>query len=222
VFIGHFGLALAGKRVAPRTSLATLFLATQFIDVLWPIFLLLGLEHYRVAPGITKVQPLDFYDISYTHSLTMVLRWALAFGLVYYLLRRYVAGAWVVGGLVLSHWFLDWIVHRPDLPVWRGGPKVGLGLWNSWAASISVEAILFAAGIWIYLRSTRARDRKGIYLFWSVMGLLFLGWLAALFGPTPPNVNQLAIGALVMWGIFIPAAWWADRHREAVDAAERR
>jgi hypothetical protein len=131
-----------------------------------------------------------------------------------------VAGAWVVGGLVLSHWFLDWIVHRPDLPLWRGGPKVGLGLWNSWAASISVEAILFAIGIWIYLRSTRARDRMGVYAFWSLVALLFLGWLGALFGPTPPNVNQLAIGALVMWGIFIPGAWWADRHREAVVSSQ--
>jgi hypothetical protein len=213
MFIGHFGVALASKRLAPRTSLATLFLAAQFLDVLWPVFLLLGLEHYRVAPGITKVQPLDFYDIPYTHSLTMAVRWSLAFGLIYYLIRRSVAGACVVGALVCSHWALDWIVHRPDLPLWIGGPKVGLGLWNSWLASISVEAILFGAGIWIYLHSTRARDRRGVYAFWSLVVVLLLGWLAALFGPTPPNVPQLALGALVMWSVFIPWAWWADRHR---------
>lgn len=216
MFIGHFGVAVAGKRFAPRTSLATLFLAAQFLDVLWPIFLLLGFEHYRVVPEITKVQPLDFYDYPYTHSLSMALRWALAFGLIYYLIRRYVAGAWVVAGLVLSHWFLDWIVHRPDLPLWLGGPKVGLGLWNSWAASISVEVILFGAGIWMYLHATRARDRKGVYGFWSLVALLLLGWLGALFGPTPPDNNQLALGALVMWLVFIPWAWQVDRHRESV------
>ena len=213
MFIGHFGVALAGKRVAPRTSLAILFLAAQFLDVLWPVFLLLGFEHVRVVPGITRVQSLDFYDYPYTHSLTMALRWALAFGLIYYLIRRYVAGAWVVGGLVLSHWFLDWIVHRPDLPLWRGGPKVGLGLWNSWAASISVEAILFGVGIWMYLSSTRARDGMGVYGFWALVGLLCLGWVGALFGPPPPGVHQLAVGALVMWIVFIPWAWWVDRHR---------
>jgi hypothetical protein len=213
MFIGHFGVALAAKRLAPRTSLATLILAAQFLDVLWPVFLLLGLEHFRVAPRITKVQPLDFYDYPFTHSLTMALRWALAFALIYYLIRRYVAGAWVVGAVVLSHWVLDWVVHRPDLPLWPGGPKVGLGLWNSWPASISVESILFGAGIWIYLRSTRACDRTGVYAFWSLVVLLFLGWLGALFGPTPPDIHQLALGALVMWIIFIPWAWWADRHR---------
>ncbi len=213
MFIGHLGVALAGKRVAPRTSLAILFLAAQFLDVLWPVFLLLGLEHVRVVPGITRVQPFDFYDYPYTHSLTMAVRWALAFGLIYYLIRRYVAGAWVVGGLVLSHWFLDWIVHRPDLPLWRGGPKAGLGLWNSWAASISVEAILFGVGIWMYLSSTRARDGMGVYGFWALVGLLCLGWVGTLFGPPPPGVHQLAVGALVMWIVFLPWAWWADRHR---------
>jgi hypothetical protein len=216
VFIGHFGVALAGKRIAPRTSLAVLFLAAQFLDVLWPVFLLLGLEHVRVVPGITKVQPLDFYDYPFTHSLSWAVRWAVAFGLIYYLLRRYAAGAWVVGGLVLSHWFLDWLVHRPDLPLWQGGPKVGLGLWNSWPVSISVEVILFAAGLWIYLCSTRARDRVSVYALWFLVLLLLIGWLAALLGPNPPNVDQLALGALVMWSIFIPWAWWADRHRESV------
>jgi len=213
MFIGHFGVALAGKRLAPRTSLATLILAAQFLDFLWPILLLLGLEHVRIAPGITKVQGFDFYDYPLSHSLTMALRWALAGGLIYYLVRRYVRGAWVVGGLVLSHWVLDFVVHRPDLPLWPGGPKYGLGLWNSWPASISVEALLFGAGIWIYVGSTRARDRVGTYALWSLLGLLLLGWLGALFGPPPPNPHQLALGALAMW-VVVPWAGWTDRHRE--------
>ncbi|MGB9074556.1 MAG: hypothetical protein WCC22_18115 [Terriglobales bacterium] len=119
----------------------------------------------------------------------------------------------MVGGLILSHWVLDFVVHRPDLPLWPGGPKYGLGLWNSWPASLSVEAILFGAGIWLYVASTRARDRVGTYALWSLVALLLLGWLRALFGPPPPNTHQLALGALAMW-VVVPWAWWADRHRE--------
>ena len=213
MFIGHFGVAFAAKRLAPRTSLATLILAAQFLDFLWPILLLLGFEHVRIVPGITKVQPFDFYDYPFSHSLTMALRWALAVGLIYYLLRRYIRGAWVAGVLVLSHWALDFLVHRPDLPLWPGGPKDGLGLWNSWPATISAEVLLFGAGVWLYVTATRARDWVGRYALWSLVVFLFLGWLAATFGPPPPNVHQLAIGAMGMW-LVVPWAWWADAHRE--------
>jgi hypothetical protein len=119
----------------------------------------------------------------------------------------------VAGFLVLSLWFLDWAVHRPDLPLWPGGPKYGLGLWNSWPASISLEVILFGAGIWLYLSSTRARDRVGVYALWSLIALLSLGWLAAVFGPTPTDTHQIALGTLGMW-IAVPWAWWVDAHRE--------
>ena len=213
MFIGHFGVALAAKRLAPRTSLALLVLAAEFLDLIWPIFLLLGLEHVRVVPGITKVQPFDFYDYPFSHSLTMVLRWALAVGLIYFLLRRYMRGAWVLAALVVSHWVLDFIVHRPDLPLWPGGPKVGLGLWNSWPASMSVELLLFGVGIWLYLSATRARDRVGSWAIWSLVALLSLGWLAALLGHPPSDTHQLVLGALVLW-ITVPWAAWADAHRE--------
>lgn len=214
MFIGHFGVALAAKRLAPRTSLGLLVFAAAFLDLIWPIFLLLGLEHVRVVPGITKVQPFDFYDYPFSHSLTMVLRWALAVGLIYFLVRRYVREAWVLAALVISHWVLDFVVHRPDLPLWPGGPKVGLGLWNSWPGSISAELLLFGLGICFYLRATRARDRVGAWAVWSLIALLLLGWLATLFGPPPPDIHQLAIGALVIW-ITVPWAAWADAHRES-------
>src|SRR5258708_122893 len=213
MFIGHFGVALAAKRLAPRTSLGLLIFAAEFLDLLWPIFLLAGLEHVRVVPGITKVQPFDFYDYPFSHSLTMALRWALAVGLIYFLVRRYVRGAWVLAALVVSHWVLDFVVHRPDLPLWPGGPTVGLGLWNSWAASISVETLLFGVGIWLYLKSTRPRDSVGAWAIWSVIALLSLGWLAAVFGPAPADTHQLAIGALAIW-FTVPWAAWADAHRE--------
>jgi hypothetical protein len=214
MFIGHFGVALAAKRLAPRTSLGLLVFAAAFLDLIWPIFLLLGFEHVRVVPGITKVQPFDFYDYPFSHSLTMTLRWALAVGLIYFLVRRYVRGAWVLAALVISHWVLDFVVHRPDLPLWPGGPKLGLGLWNSWPGSISAELLLFGVGIYFYLRATRARDRVGAWAVWSLIALLSLGWLATLFGPPPPDTHQLAIGALAIW-ITVPWAAWADAHRES-------
>ena len=141
-----------------------------------------------MVPGITKVQPFDFYDYPFSHSLTMALRWALAVGLIYFLVRRYLRATWVLAALVVSHWVLDFVSHRPDLPLWPGGPKVGLGLWNSWTGSISVEAMIFGLGIWFYLRTTRASDSVGRWAIWSLIALLTLGWLAALFAPPPTTL----------------------------------
>ena len=219
MFIGHFGVALAAKKLAPRTSLGTLVLAAQLLDLLWPIFLLAGIEHVEIAPGITKVSPFDFTDYPISHSLLMVLVWSALVGAVYYGFRRYWPGAWVLAGAVISHWILDFIVHRPDLPVRPGGEaRLGLGLWNSWPASITVEVLFFGAGLWIYLRSTRAQDNIGRYGFWSLMALLFFGWISTLFAGAPPDVHSVAWGALTMW-LTVPWAWWADKHRGVIATA---
>ena len=160
MFIGHFGVALAAKKIAPRTSLGTLILAAQFLDFLWPAFLLLGIEHVRIVPGISVVSPLEFTDYPISHSLLMALVWAVLFGGTYYMLRGYARGAWVVAAAVLSHWVLDFIVHRPDLQLLPGVRlRVGLGLWNSFFASVAVETLFFGVGLWIYLSCTRGRDQ---------------------------------------------------------------
>lgn len=212
MFIGHFGVALAAKKIAPRTSLGTLFFAAQFLDLLWPIFLLLGLEHVRIAPGITRMTPLDFYDYPISHSLVTAAGWSLLVGGLYYAARRNARAASVVGLAVFSHWVLDFLVHRPDLPLWPGGPKVGLGLWNHWVAEIALEVAIFAAGIWIYLTVTRARDAIGRYAFWSLMALLFFGWASSL-ASAPGDAHGMGWFGLIMW-IFLPWAWWVDKHRE--------
>jgi hypothetical protein len=219
MFIGHFGVALAAKKVAPKTSLCTLILASQFADLLWPFLLLAGLEHVEIVPGITKVSPFDFTDYRFSHSLLMLFFWSLLVGGIYYGLRRYQRGAFVIAAAVISHWILDFIVHRPDLPLRPGGEvRLGLGLWNSWRASIAIEVLFFGSGLWLYLRSTRARDNIGSYGFWSLMALLFFGWISSLVGGPPPNVRSLAWGALVMW-ITVPWAWWADKHRDLTSSA---
>ena len=213
MFIGHFGVGLAAKKLAPRTSLGTLFFAAQFLDLLWPILLLLGVEHVRIAAGITRMSPFDFYDYPISHSLVTATLWSLMVGGTYYALRRNSRAALVVGIAVLSHWILDFLVHRPDLPLWPGGPKVGLGIWNYWALETILEVAIFSAGIRMYLSVSRARDGIGRYAFWALAVFLFLGWIASLVAGAPPDERSMAWGALAMW-IVLPWAWWVDKHRE--------
>jgi len=132
MFIGHHAVAFAAKKVARKSSLGALFLSAQFLDLLWPIFLLLEIEHVPIDPGNTAFTPLDFYDYPVSHSLVTVIGWSLAFGLIYFLRRNDKPGAWMLGLGVLSHWVLDFITHRPDLPIAPGLQiYAGLGLWNS-------------------------------------------------------------------------------------------
>ena len=215
MFIGHYAVALGAKKVSPKVSLGTLLLASQFIDLLWPIFLLLGLEHVRIDPGNTVFTPLDFYDYPISHSLLAVLGWSLGFGLVYYAVRRSGRNALILGALVLSHWVLDFISHRPDLPLMPGmETRVGLGLWNSFTASVAVETALFVVGAFLYLRATKARDRVGKYALWSFLLLLVVLYVANMFGPPPPGVQALAVVALGQW-LFVLWGYWIDRHRTA-------
>ncbi|MBZ5514417.1 MAG: hypothetical protein LAN62_06170 [Acidobacteriia bacterium] len=214
MFLGHFAVGLAAKKVAPKTSLATLLASAEFVDMLWPVFLLSGTEHVRIAPGATAVTPLDLYDYPLSHSLLTGAAWAAGLALAYFALRRYRRGAWVVGACVLSHWVLDAVSHRPDMPLYPGGRTyVGLGLWNSVAATVAVEFGLFVAGVALYARSTAARDRMGQFAFWSLASVLAVLYVASLVGPPPPDVRTLALVSMAGW-LLIPWAWWADSHRE--------
>jgi hypothetical protein len=214
MFLGHFGLAFVAKKAAPKTSLGTLVFAAQFADLLWPILLLAGIEQVRIVPGLLPVSPFDFTSYPISHSLAAQLGWGALLGLFYFAKRRDGRSALLVGGLVPTHWVLDFVAHRPDLPLFPGGPKVGLGMWHSIALTISVEYALFAAGIALYVRATRAKDAAGNLAFWSLVGLLGVLYPASLFGPPPPSVQALALSAMAIW-ITVPWAAWADRHRQA-------
>jgi len=216
MFIGHFAVGLAAKKASPKTSLGTLFLASQFLDLLWPVLLILGIEHVRIAPGNTAVTPLDFYDYPISHSLATVLGWSVALGGIYLGIRRNLRGAVVVGACVLSHWLLDAVVHRPDLPLFPGGSVlIGLGLWRSVGATVAVEAGMFVLGVWIYLRSTAARDRTGRFALAGLIGFLAVGYLASILAPPPPSVQALQWGSLTLWGL-VPWGYWIDRHRQVL------
>lgn len=213
MFIGHFGVGFGAKKVAPQLSLGTLILAAELVDLLFPVFTLLGLEALRLDPGNTRVAPFDFYRYPFTHSLATGIGWGLLLGLAIYAFRRTARDAAVAGLAVVSHWVLDWITHAPDMPLWPGGPKVGLGLWNSVAGTVLVEGAVFALGVGLYLSATRARDRVGSWALWSLVGFLVLLYAANLASPPPPNVESFAWVGLAAW-LFVPWGYWIDRHRE--------
>src|SRR5215210_2194909 len=151
MLLGHYGVALAAKRYAPRTSLGTLILAAQLLDLIWPVFLLTGWERVHIVPGLMKVSPFDFEHYPISHSLLMALVWGALLGGGYQVFRRYPRGAAVIAVVVVSHWILDLPMHRPDLPLSPGSAtKVGLGLWNSIGATIFIELVLLGAGVVLY------------------------------------------------------------------------
>jgi FtsH-binding integral membrane protein len=213
VFIGHFGVGFAGKRAAPRTSLGTLFLSAQFIDLLWPTLVLAGVERVEIRPGVTRVTPLDFVSYPISHSLALVVCWGVLFGVVYWLVQRYRAGALIVGAAVISHWFLDAIVHRPDLPLAPGlATRVGLGLWNSLPATLAIEGITFGAGLALYLRTTSPLDRIGQYGTMAFALLLVGIYAANVWGPPPPSVRAIGWAGQAQW-LLVFLGYWIDRHR---------
>lgn len=215
MFVGHFGLAFAAKRLAPRTGLGTLGAASQWVDLLWPVLLLVGVEQVRIAPGDTAYTPLAFIHYPWTHSLLMSVAWGLLLGLAYRLATGERRGAWVVGSLATSHWVLDFVTHRPDLPVvpWSG-EKVGLGLWNHVAATVAVEGILFAGGVLLYATGTRPRGRAGSIALWAMVAFLVAMAAANQFS-TPPGEAAVAWGTLSMW-LLVGWMAWIDRLRQPV------
>jgi len=213
MFLGHFGVGFGGKAVAPKTSLGTLFLAAQLLDLAWPTMLATGLERVEIRPGTTTVTPLDFVAYPWTHSLALVLVWSILFAAVYFVARRYPRGAAVTGALVASHWLLDVLVHRPDLPLWPGGgPSVGLEAWASLPATLVLELGIFGAGFALYLRATRADDRLGTALAWTLALFLAAIYAANLFGPPPPSVDAIAWAGQAQW-LLVLLGYWTDRHR---------
>lgn len=215
MFIGHFAVGFAGKKFAPRTSLVVLLAAPLFLDLLWPVFLLFGWEHVRMVPGITHYNPLDLYDFPWSHSLLMSLVWATAFSLLYYRATRYRAGGLVIWIGVVSHWILDWVTHRPDMPLY---PVAVLALASAYgnhvAATMTVEIAMLGVGVWIYASVTRARDRIGRYAFYNYAIALLILFVGDRFDTALPTVSEIIWSGLIAEAVLLVWPWWFDHHRD--------
>jgi membrane-bound metal-dependent hydrolase YbcI (DUF457 family) len=222
MFIGHFALAFASKRINRKPSLGTYFLAAQFIDLLWPLFLVLGIEKVEVEAGNTAFTPLNFISYPYSHSLLGVIVWSLLFAAVYYLVKRDRKAAIVLACIVFSHWILDLLMHRPDLPLspWTEA-KYGLGLWNNKAATLLLEVTLFLLGTYIYLISTEAKNGVGKYALWTLVIFLLLVYLMNAFGPPPESAEFIGVVGFSQW-LIIAWGYWIDHNRRAQPVDESR
>ena len=214
MFIGHFGLGFGAKRAAPAASLGTLFAAAQFADLLWPTLVLLGYERLEIEPGATTMTPLNFVSYPYSHSLLALCGWGVAFGLVHLAIRRSrISAAVTIALLVVSHWVLDYLTHRPDMPLTVNGPdRLGLGLWNSMPGTLAAELAIFAIGLALYLRETTSRDRIGSIGLWGLVGFLLAVYVANIFSPPPPTATAVAWTAESMW-LLVVWGYWVDKHR---------
>ena len=216
MFIGHFALGFAAKRAAPTISLALLFTACQLADILWPVFVAAGLESVRIAPGITAFTPLDFVSYPYSHSLVALCLWGALLGSACWLFGAGARASLLVAALVLSHWLLDFVSHRPDMPIYPGGALWGLGLWNSVPATLIVELLLFGTGLWVYVRATRARDSVGRWSFAGLVAFLLIAYFANIAGGPPPSVTAIYVAGIAGALLLIAWSWWTDRHRQPI------
>jgi membrane-bound metal-dependent hydrolase YbcI (DUF457 family) len=213
MFIGHYGAGFAGKKIYNGPSLGTMFFAAQFLDLLWPVFILLGIEKVKIVPGLMAANPLDFTFYPYTHSLFFTIIWGIIFGAVYFFIRKNLKGSILLGSLVLSHWILDLLVHRPDLPIipWSD-LKVGFGLWNSVPVSFTLEILIFSLGAFLYLTETKPKNKTGSFALWALIIFLLTIFIANVFGSAPPSVEAIGIAGLSQW-LIVAWAYWIDRNR---------
>lgn len=214
MFIGHYGVSFAIRARDKSIPLWVLFIAVQFLDVFWSIFVFSGIEKVRIVPGITATNPLDLYYMPYTHSLIGALCWSVV-GLATYKLgwRSNLAAALLVAAAVFSHWVLDLIVHRPDLALYDDTYKVGFGLWDYPVIAFALEIVLLFGGMFLYLRSTQANNAVGKFGMPALGLLLIAAQSIVFFGSPPTSGAATAVTALVAYIVFAAAASWLERQR---------
>lgn len=214
MFVGHYGPAFALKRAVPEASVSVLGAAVQLVDIAWAILIFAGIEQVRIVPGFTESNALDLHFIPYTHGLISTVLWSVGGGLIAGLLTRSRRVFVAVALAIASHWILDLLTHRPDLPIYGDEMKVGLGLWNYRWPAFAAEILSLGAGIVFYVRGSRPRDAIGRFgpgvLFVALTGAQLFNLLVA---PTE-TPNATAAGALLSY-LAIPVAMaTVDRHRE--------
>lgn len=200
MFIGHFALGLAASRVESRLALGTALLASQLPDAIWPYLLLTGAETVSIVPGDTAMTPLRFDSYPWSHSLLMVAVAGIVLAVLYRALGGVPRAAVLVAGLAVSHWFLDFMTHRPDMPVLPWSDlKVGLGMWNSVPLTVIVESLMYAGAVAFY-----ARGRRMSIGFWLLVAVLGATYVGNVVGPPPPGVTPVALSMVLL----VPIVWW--------------
>ena len=223
MFVGHYGPSFAAKGMRKSIPLWVLFIAVQLLDVFWSIFVLLGIEKVRITSGITATNPLDLYYMPYTHSLIAAMLWAIGATIVYYLCRRTDgwAPATFVGAAVFSHWVLDVLVHRPDMPLYDDSSKIGFGLWNYPVFAFILELAVLFSGMYLYLKKTQSASpvgRYGMVLFGFIMLVV---QFIVFFGPPPSSDKAAAITALFFYLVFAGVAYWLEGKRVSRNASQK-
>jgi hypothetical protein len=215
MFIGHYGASFIAATSPKAPRLGTLFIAAQLLDFGFFGLMLAGVEHMRFVPGITVMNPMDLYDMPWTHSLVGALGWSAGFALLLWLWRRNSMTALIGGAVVLSHWMLDLLVHRPDLTIAGSPPTLGLGLWNHPGIEIPLELALAFGGLAWFAARTRARDWQGhvsiVALAVAMAAFQAINWLAAqpatMVDPVPPTVP---LTGLFAYAVLAAIAWWVS------------
>lgn len=214
MLVGHFAVGLTTKRLEPAISLGTLVLAAMLADLLSCVFMIAGIEHVQFTPGMGAASYFHATDISMSHSLLMDALWGGLLAISYFLRRRSLRYAWIIFGVVLSHWVLDWISHGPDMPIAPGVHKYfGLGLWGSTAAAVIIEGGFWLFAVILYARATRAKSRAGVYAYWVVVAVLTLAWYNNLAGPPPQDPRAAPIVSLAFFSWAVAWAYWMNRLR---------
>ena len=217
MFLGHYAVGFASKRVVPKVSLAWFLAGATLLDLLFPLFVLMGWEHARFVGAASPFLRISLDDYPWTHSLLMAVVWSVGFGLLCWAVTRVRGAALLAGAAVFSHWILDFVTHSPDMPLLPGGSaRVGLGLWYSPVGTIAVEGLMFVAAVWIYAKTTRAKDRVGRWAWWGLVAFLALSYLGSLVSSAPPNPTVFAWVGLVIGWLLVAWAWWIDRHRNVM------
>jgi len=214
MFVGHYGVSFAARAtVGERVPLWVWFVAVQWMDVVWSVLVLLGVEKLHIVPGFTEANALDLYYMPYTHGLPGSILVSLALGIIVasFVSRDRVKTCLMIAAASFSHWVLDLIVHTPDLPLYDNSAKVGLGLWRNVIFSFPLELIVLGVGAWVYARSVTFASAKGRYVFWGFVVFLAAMQVYANFGPPPSSPEAMAIIALAFYAVLAALAAIAER-----------
>lgn len=195
MFMGHYAVALATHAKQPRLPLWVYMGAVQWLDLLWAVLVLSGIEKIRLDSSFATT-PVDMYFIPYSHGLPMAIFWSVIMaGLGKWAFRVNWATAGLLGWAVFSHWLLDLLVHHADLALGVGDIKLGLGLWNYPVLSGALEMGLIGLGGMYGLMwgNNRHQNWQMMWLVVLLMGIQLLSYAL----PFPATPSEMAWGVLL-------------------------